>query len=151
MGCPAWSYATHKLDTWLWQRIVDTLNHPEVITERLSVLKQADPTAGQVESIEARLAEIEEQVSRVTDDLLVLKSTIARASLQQRLEALGQEHDTLTELLEERKRERAGWEQAQRFEASISVSQITVPCHVCQWASWASLPTNQERQFMHWT
>jgi site-specific DNA recombinase len=118
-GCPGFAVDTRILDSWVWDRVVGVLRDPQLILDRLSVVKEENPLVHQIAAMGQRLGELTEQMYDLSREVATLKSAAARALVLQQMDQLGEEHDQVTQMLADKERELVGWEQARRFKYEL--------------------------------
>jgi site-specific DNA recombinase len=113
--CTQHTIVAQPLDEAVWQRVSTVLRDPSLIAARLAELRQHDPTAADVAAVEARLSEVERKRGNLVNTIADTEDAFVRASLAEKLAALGEEAAQLAGERQALRDRQAAW---QAIEAS---------------------------------
>ncbi len=122
-ACPCFSMQTATLDAAVWARVEDVLTRPETVAQQVDLLRERDPVAADLTTIDRRLAALAREQHRAAVAVATIDDADAAAPLLVQLKALAAEKRRLTEDRTHLEAQRAGWQAAQD-----RLSDLTVWC-----------------------
>ncbi|MGH2535105.1 MAG: zinc ribbon domain-containing protein [Thermomicrobiales bacterium] len=112
-GCPCFSIKSSQLDAIVWAKVEAILTNPEIVAEQVTLLRQRDPVADDLTSIDRRLAAIPQQQQRFGRAIATLDDDDAAAPLLIQLRYLASEKQRLIDERARLESQRAGWQTSQ--------------------------------------
>ncbi len=110
--CTQHGISTRLLDAAVWARVEAVLTRPEVIALELQRLREDDPTAEDLTTVDRALADIKRKQGNLSRALTMFKDQDAARPVVQQMEALSGQQLKLEAEREAIRGRRAGWEAA---------------------------------------
>lgn len=118
-GCSQFSIMTRPLDDIVWRQVVEALRKPELIIERLNLLREEDPTKGRIELMDRRIADIDSELSNLALSVGKVKHETAIAAISMQMDLLAEQRAIIVVERLEQSELRDSWLRAQQHERDI--------------------------------
>jgi site-specific DNA recombinase len=125
--CESPTISIKKLDAAVWERAVEIIRNPVLVTEQIEKQRRADPTKENRKTIKKRLAEIPQEIENSRKSAREARNEKARAMFLKDVDDLIDEQEGLEKMLKDERLQQEAWKKEQK-----KLDEFVQWCHAQQ-------------------